>query len=90
MSFSPQYDPYVAERHRVAHEEEIVKAQKITGYKFRDPLLLKEALQAPTYARVFVGSRTLLDGNMTLAVVGDTAMKTTMSKEWYSTGTSRG
>jgi ribonuclease III len=60
------------------------------GHKFADFSTIWEALQAAGSGVLRIGSRRIVDGNKTLALVGDAALKLLMIKEGYEEGTGRG
>lgn len=60
------------------------------GYLFNDPRILWEALQAPGSIGNYFGRRRLPDGNKRLALLGDTALKLVLLREWYNGDGNRG
>lgn len=71
---------------QIAHLDCIIEAQKIISYTFRNPGYLYEALQAPGSGVITIEGRYIERGNECLAIVGDRALGTVMSKNWFATG----
>lgn len=65
--------------------DRIQAVEDITGYRFADPKILCEALQA---AGSTLSSRS--DGNKRLAKVGDTALRLVLDSDGYEKGANRG
>lgn len=65
-------------------------AETIIGYEFEDRFLLWEALQAAGSGVVSAGGHRFIDGNKTLAMVGDTVLKLVLIEDMYQGGHSRG
>ncbi|KAL9137874.1 MAG: hypothetical protein Q9175_000901 [Cornicularia normoerica] len=61
----------------------------IIGYRFRERLILWEAMQAAGSNVRSAGDREFADGNKRLAVIGDTVLQLVLAEEWYSGGTVR-
>ena len=59
-------------------------------YKFAEPLILWEALQATGNGIRSVGTRSFADGNMRLVLVGDAILKVALLEEWYAGTEPRG
>ena len=60
-------------------------------YKFKDPLIAWEALQAAKPEAHLAGNRHIPpDGNKRLAVLGDSILRLALVDEWYSGGETRG
>ena len=64
--------------------------QDIIGYRFRERLILWEAMQAAGSNVRVAGGRKFVDGNKRLAVIGDTVLQLVLAEKWYSGVTSRG
>lgn len=62
----------------------------INGYRFRERLILWEAMQAAGSNVRSPDDREFADGNKRLAVIGDTVLQLVLAEEWYSGGTVRG
>lgn len=60
------------------------------GYKFQDPWLLWEALQADGSPVAHLGIPRYEAGNMRLAIVGDRILDLLLALHWYPTGQKRG
>jgi hypothetical protein len=67
----------------------VITAEFITSYQFRNPYLLFEALQAPGSGVQIVSGRILHRGNESLAIVGDAALTSVLSTKWYREAPSR-
>ena len=64
--------------------------QDIIGYRFKERLILWEAMQAAGSNVRYAGDREFMDGNKRLAVIGDTVLQLVLAEQWYNGGTSRG
>lgn len=64
--------------------------QDIIGYRFREQLILWEAMQAAGSNVRSAGDRVFVDGNKRLAVIGDTVLQLVLAERWYSGGSVRG
>ena len=64
--------------------------ENIIDYRFTDPLILWEALQAAGSGISSAGSRRFPDGNKRLAVVGDTILELVLVEAWYNSTHVRG
>ena len=64
--------------------------QNIIEYRFKEQLILWEAMQAAGSNVRSAGDRKFLDGNKRLAVIGDTVLQLVLAEKWYSGGTVRG
>ncbi|KAL9070902.1 MAG: hypothetical protein Q9161_004544 [Pseudevernia consocians] len=63
--------------------------QDIIGYRFKERLILWEAMQAAGSNVRYAGDREIMDGNKRLAVIGDTVLQLVLAEQWYNGGTSR-
>lgn len=68
----------------------ILGVESRIGYKFTDPSIAWEAMQAAGSGVFLVGDRRIPDGNKRLAVIGDTILKLALVEEWYNGGEPRG
>lgn len=64
--------------------------QDIIDYKFSNPLILWEALQAAGSPVFSIGDRRLFDGNKRLAVLGDIVLDLALAEPWYQGTEPRG
>lgn len=62
--------------------------QNIIEYRFKEQLILWEAMQAAGSNVRSAGDRKFLDGNKRLAVIGDTVLQLVLAEKWYSVGLS--
>ncbi|KAL8725862.1 MAG: hypothetical protein Q9181_006263 [Wetmoreana brouardii] len=65
-------------------------AQALIDYQFNDIAPLWEALQAPGPDATTLSGRPLPRGNMRLALLGDSVLKTALLEGWYHTKESTG
>jgi len=70
-----------------AAQSDLKACQKLIGYRFTKIDLLFEALQAPGTVALSANRRVLKRGNENLAIVGDLALATVLSVEWYKNDT---
>ncbi|KAL8704713.1 MAG: hypothetical protein Q9201_002137 [Fulgogasparrea decipioides] len=78
------------ERHFAKNPTSTHACEKKIGYKFKDPLLLFEALQSQgSWTAVTSGPR-LAEGNKRLAVLGDKVLDLLLAMKWYPTWEKRG
>ena len=59
-------------------------------YRSAEPFILWEALQATGNGVRSVGTRSFVDRNMRLALVGDAILKVALLEEWYAGTEPRG
>lgn len=76
----------VAAKH-VARSLEGVEA--IIEYKFKDSLLLWEAIQGNGSAVKSIGAKPIPEGNMRLAVLGDSILRVALVEDWYQRAEAR-
>lgn len=70
--------------------EKVEGCQTAIKYRFNDPELLWEALQAAGSPVFAIRGRRLLDGNKRLALLGDTVLKLVLVRDCYVDDQSRG
>lgn len=63
--------------------------QGIIGYRFKERLLLWEAMQGVGSNVNSAGKRAFVDSNKRLAVIGDTVLQLVIAEKWYGGGTTR-
>lgn len=71
------------------NEAKVATCESTIDYAFHNKLLCLEALLAARQPLVWQGEWVTLDRNDRLAVVGDSAIRTFFSKQWYGTGRSK-
>ncbi|MCJ1479872.1 hypothetical protein MMC06_000026 [Schaereria dolodes] len=64
-------------------------AETAIGYRFKDPQILWEALQAAGSSVRRAGEREIRDGNKRLALLGDTILKLVLVEDWYNSQRAR-
>ena len=65
-------------------------AQAAMSYRFTDPHILWEALQAASSGVHSAGNRVIIDGNKRLAMIGDAILKLVLLENSYARGDPRG
>lgn len=64
------------------HDARVQAVEKVIGYTFVDPLILRAALQAAGHLAA--------DGNKPLALLGDALLRLVFTEVGYKTGAARG
>jgi ribonuclease III len=63
--------------------------EEIIGYTFIDKNRLWEALQMQGSGVTRIGDRRVLEGNKSIAIVGDAVLSLVLSEEWHERGEMR-
>ena len=71
-------------------DEKLKKCQDIIQYRFSDPNLLWEALQARGSNVQYLNGRSLKEGNQQLALIGDAVLKLVLVNDAYDRKELRG